>query len=176
MSWKLASPSVYFSLLSFLLQMTRLTVAAAWFQKKLTDWGSKRRESLHQLLEAPAMICSAISCNWSTKTVCSQSLKTRHFGLSLHISCSKGLSAARASGQAKVGTTWLLLAEHNRARTLLQGNLERYLAGRGRTGFKRLCLQLPLGTRTPAASKPAWLVICENKHQNAWAGRKYVPD
>lgn len=131
-SWKLASPSVCFSLLSFLLLMTRLTVAAALFQKKLTDWGSKRRESQHQLLEAPAMICSATSCSWSTKTICSQSPKTRHLGLSLHISCCKGLSAARASSQAKPGTTWLLLAEHNRARTLLQGNLERFLAGGGR--------------------------------------------
>lgn len=146
MSWKLASPSVYFSLVSFFLQITQLTVAAALFQKKLTDWVSKRRESLHQLLEAPAVFCTATSCNWSTKTVCSQSLKTRHFGLSLHISCCKGLSAARASGQAKPGTTWLLLAEHNRARTLLQGNLERCLAGRGRTSFERLRLQLPLGT------------------------------
>lgn len=158
---------MYFSLLSLLLQITRLTVAAALFQKKLTDWGSKRRESLHQLPEAPAMIWAATSCNWSTKTICSQSLETRHFGLSLHISCCKGLSAARASGQARPGTTGLLLAEHSRARPLLQGNLGRYLAGGGRTGFKRLRLHLPLGTRTPAASEPTWLVVCENKHQNA---------
>lgn len=34
MSWKLASPSVYFSLPSLILQITGLTVVAAFFQKK----------------------------------------------------------------------------------------------------------------------------------------------
>jgi len=111
-----------------------------------------------------------------TKISYSQSPDTGRTGLPLRISFCEGLRASRAGSEAKPGTTRLLLAEHNGARTLLRGNLERRSAGRGRTGFKRLRLQLPLGIRTTAASEPTWLAICENKHQNAWAGRKYVPN
>lgn len=93
---------------------------------------------LQQFEQQPAVI-------GHTETSYSQSLKTSRSGLSLCISCCKGLRASRVSSEAKPGTAWLLLAECNGARTLLWGNLERHLAGGGRTGFKRLRLQLPLG-------------------------------